>query len=198
MTTETNMDDLLNLLELIVINESESIGRYTLKNALGISEGKTRSRLKNLFKEGLIIESPRGAKLSVKGKTLLKDKLKKLNIKKYIFYDKPLFGIDKLHYLFHLSVNGFKRRIPILELRDEAIRGGALSAIIIALNGESLTIPEVYDDICKIDKKSSIFIKNNFKIKNADLLIITSADERWDALRGGLKTILKINKDYLE
>jgi predicted transcriptional regulator len=185
-------DDINNLLELIVISESDGIGRYKLKEILEISEGKVRGRLKKLKSDNLITESATGAKLSKKGFLELTEKLNQLGIRKFYFLDQPILELNKLHYLFHITSSNINEKINWLEKRDEAIRGGAESTIFILKSNNKLLIPGVYDDLEEKDPLTFNLINNFFKIRTNELLIISSSQNRWKALKGGLRAIINL------
>ncbi|MEM2109358.1 MAG: DUF4443 domain-containing protein [Candidatus Odinarchaeota archaeon] len=188
--------DILDVMELIIIKESGRIGRYTLKDALGISEGKTRSMLKKLLNEGLISAGPLGASLTSKGEKELNQKLRELNIKKYLFSPQTILDTSLNHYIFQM-VNFQIENTKLIQLRDEAIRGGASSAIFILYNQGKLTVPGVYNNLAEVDEKTCLLLKNNFELSEGDLLIAASSKNRWLALKGCLHTIQALTKNTL-
>ncbi|WEU39903.1 MAG: DUF4443 domain-containing protein [Candidatus Odinarchaeum yellowstonii] len=186
--------NILDLITLIVIKEAKQIGRYTLKKALELSEGRTRSRLRKLLNDGLIGASPLGAYLTSKGETALSKGFSDLKIKKYIFTEQPFLGLTLNHYIFQISKPVIEKR-KLLQLRDEAIRGGASTATFIIFDKGRLTVPGVYENLEKEDEKSCTLIKNNFKLEDGDLLIVASSENRWLAVRGGLNAIKALIED---
>jgi len=188
--------DIIDLMELIVIKEAGQIGRYTLKDALEVSEGKTRSRLKKLLNEGLITEGPLGASLTSKGERELNQKLRKFNIKKYLFSTQTILDTSLNHYIFQI-VNFQIENMKLIQLRDEAIRGGASSAIFIFYKQGKLTVPGVYNDLAEIDEKTCLLLKDNFDLSEGDLLIAASSKNRWLALKGCLHAIQVLTENTL-
>ncbi|MHA1409739.1 MAG: DUF4443 domain-containing protein [Candidatus Odinarchaeia archaeon] len=193
MNLQAFLDEFNSILELIAISESGRLGRYTLKNILQLSEGRTRSRLKKLKSEGLIEENAAGAKLSEIGRKTLNEKLNYYKIKKFLSYTGILLGVKKSHYLFQVHIKNIDQNIKFIDLRDEAIRGGAQSTVFIISKGDKLSVPGVYDDVAKNDIETANFIKNTFNVSNGDLIIISSADNKWDALRGALRVVIALN-----
>lgn len=192
MNSAKMFSDYLDIMELIAIRESRSIGRYSLKDALGISEGKTRSRLKALLSEGIIKAGPNGASITNKGEIILENELKSKNIKKYIFYAQPILEAGKNNYIFQVG-EALRKPIRWVELRDEAIRGGATSSIFIVEDKGKLAVPGVYPDLEEADKNICSFLKTNFHIGKEDLIIIASSQDRWGGLKGGLRVIYILN-----
>ncbi len=180
--------NILDLTTLIIIKEAKQIGRYTLKDALNISEGRARSKLRKLVNEGLLGTSPTGAYLTSKGEAVLTAGLKDLKIKKYVFSQQLILGLKMNHYIFHIAKPAIEK-IKLLQLRDEAIRGGASTAVFIVFDHGRLTVPGVYDSLEKEDRNAYSLIKNSFELDEGDVLLVSSSENRWLAVRGGLQAI---------
>ncbi len=184
----------LDLIALIVIKEAGKIGRYTLKDALELSEGRTRSKLRKLVDDGLIATSPLGVYLTSKGKNLLTVEFNNLKIKKYIFTQQPILGLRLNHYIFQIMTPLIEKR-KMLQLRDEAIRGGASAVIFIIFDKGKLIVPSVYDNLEREDAATCSLIKNNFKLEEGDFLFIASSENRWLAVKGGIQAIRSLIED---
>jgi DNA-binding PadR family transcriptional regulator len=171
---------LKELLMLLVLNWEGSMGRYRLKDAIGLSEheGLVKQMLADLKKQDYISASNSGCALTEKGRTLLEKRLKALRIVDIKPFDLPLFKAGPVSIGLHLR-NTVNKIGSAMEIRDIAVRGGATGATIILFKEEKLSVPSVYSDILSENPSLVKKIREYFNLENNDVIAIVSADDTW-------------------
>ncbi|MHA1238350.1 MAG: DUF4443 domain-containing protein [Candidatus Odinarchaeia archaeon] len=186
-------DDVRNLLTLIAIDKNEPVGRYLLKSILDISEGKTRGLLKKLSEKEIIRESKQGASLTEKGRNLLNNLYKKYRIKKIIEQIKVgKLSVGKEDVIINLE-DGKIDNVKLVDIRDIAVRFGARGATIVKYTEGKFEVPTVYTDLSIVDVNLVKKFREKFELNPGDLLIISSGDNAWQALKGALAIVIYLS-----
>ncbi|MHA1333345.1 MAG: DUF4443 domain-containing protein [Candidatus Odinarchaeia archaeon] len=186
-------DDVRNLLTLIAIDKNEPVGRYLLKSILDISEGKTRGLLKKLSEKEIIRESKQGASLTEKGRNLLNNLYKKYRIKKIIEQIKVgKLSVGKEDVIINLE-DGKIDNVKLVDIRDIAVRFGARGATIVKYVDGKFEVPTVYTDLSIVDVNLVKKFREKFELNPGDLLIISSGDNAWQALKGALAIVIYLS-----
>jgi len=174
------------ILALIAIKKAAPIGRYTLKNVLDLSEGKTRGLLKKLSNNNTIVESKAGASLTDQGIKELEKLCKKHKIKRIVErINVEELGISEESIALNLE-DGKIINHSITLIRDIAIKFGANTAIIILYKDGKFIVPAVFENLCLIHPKFCEILAKEFTLNPGDVIVICSADNIWRALEGAL------------
>ncbi|MBS7658780.1 MAG: DUF4443 domain-containing protein [Candidatus Bathyarchaeia archaeon] len=177
------------ILALIWIAKYGVLGRYRLKRLLDLTEGVTRGLLKKLSDKNLVkAEGRKGFSLTGKGKETLKQKLNEFNIEDIKEMDVGALktsGESMVVHLRNLEHNVYNG----LEQRDAAVRVGANGATTLIFKNGVLSIPFGSQKEQLSDELTQIF-KEQFKLKNGDILIIGFGKDKAKALEGALAAAL--------
>lgn len=177
-------------LAIILLNFFPTIGRYTLKNILNLSEGVIRSLLKDLSKKNLLKASKAGSELTLKGKEFFKKIIKSsgiINIKEF----KELKIISN-KYCFGIHVKSPKKIFSELEIRDEAVKKGAKGAITMIFKNNKLGIPSLSKKIIKTYSEELKNIESSFSLNEGDIIILSFGDDKWRTLEGGISATISL------
>lgn len=151
----------------------EGIGRYQLKDRVGLGEGSLRTLLKRLEKHGIIsVKKKRaGHMLSAKGKKLVSIMLEVFSIP--TLYDNPPAWLHNFGSEIHYSIinsNFITKPLSIgIEQRDAGMIYGGKGGACLLFNGDHLIFPG--DEF----KVSDILIKNS-DLKKNDVVCFAGAD----------------------
>ena len=179
------------LLLLLLLRLEGPIGRYALKHMLGMAEheGRVRQMLADLQEDGYVSASRRGSKLTVKGEEHLNQQLKTYNIADIKEVAIPPLEMGAVSIGIHLKGKASAIRSGMKQ-RDAAVRGGASGATILTFKEGVLSIPTVYRNLSSEHLNLVTQIHRSFSLTEADVLIITSAQDLGKALEGALATAL--------
>lgn len=179
--------ELKELLMLLLLKLEGPVGRYRLKHLLGMTEheGLVKLMLANLRKNGHISADRLGSKLTVKGEALLDQRLKDYCIVTIEDVNIPLLKAGLVSVGIHLKGKADAIQSG-MEQRDATVRAGATGATILTYKDGVLSIPKVYRDISSEYPNLTDQIHRSFSLADGDILIITSAKDRWRALEGAL------------
>jgi len=179
--------DFRDLFMLLLLKLEGPVGRYRLKHMLGMTEheGRVKLMLANLRKNGHISADRQGAKLTVKGEELLDQRLKDYSIATIKDVNIPPLEAGLVSVGIHLKGKADTIQSG-MELRDVTVRAGATGATILTYKDGVLGIPKVYRDISSEYPNLTDQIHRSFSLADQDILIITSAKDRWRALEGAL------------
>jgi len=176
------------LLMLLALDRKGPMGRYRLKDAIGLSEheGLVKQMLANLQKHGYISASRSGCTLTEKGKTLLKNCLKALHIVEIKRFDIPLLRAGPISIGSQLEDAANKIR-SAMEIRDIAVRGGATGATIILFREGKLILPSVDPDFLSENLGLAKNIQDSFALEDDDVIAIVSAEDEWSGFEASIK-----------
>jgi len=172
--------EIKELLMLLALNRKGPIGRYRLKEVIGLSEheGLVKLMLADLQRQGYISASKLGCALTEKGETLLEKRLKALHIVDIKPFDFPLLKAGPVSIGLHL-LNAADKIDSAMEVRDIAVRGGATGATIIIFKEEKLSVPSVHPDFPKENPSLLKEIQDSFNPEDNGVIAIVSAEDEW-------------------
>jgi predicted transcriptional regulator len=172
------------------IDIQQPVGRMKLSKDLHLGEGEARTLVRHLKNEGLIDVSQSGITLSNAGKKLLS------SLRAYISkqIDVPSTPLTVGPFNIAVRVAGMKDSVKYgLEQRDAAILAGAKGATTLVFTKNRLTMPGAEEDISKSDP--SLLAKlSNLSLKEGDVLVIGSGEEKIRAELGALSAALELLK----
>ena len=169
---------------MILLSILGRLGRRQISNYLKIGEGVTKRIVRNLDNQGLVDIKRGGGSLSKKGLENLRDKLSKFKIVSVKILDVEEVCPNCKGVGFLLRKLSLCR---LVEIRDEAVRGGARGALIIRVEEGKLTLPP---DLGYLEDYFPLLaneIKENFEISEGDVIILAFSENIGDAIIGGLK-----------
>lgn len=173
---------------LEIIGEAEVIGRMRLAKELGLGEGVTRTLLRHLMENDLIVNTKNGSKLTDPGKQLYKD------IKSIISdpVDIPSNPVTLESCNVAILVRKASRAVKYgMEQRDAAIRLGASGATTLISIQNMLTMPGVKKNCFKNAPKIQSILISQLHPKKEDVIIIGSASTRLAAELGAKAAALE-------
>lgn len=191
MTLETK-----ELLILLVLNQKGPIGRYRLKDMVGLSEheGLVKQILANLQKQDYTSANKSGCILTEKGRTLLEKQLKDLNIIAIKPLDLPILKSDFVSVGLHLQ-NAADKIESAMKIRDVAVRGGASGATIIIFKEGKLIVPSVHPSFLNENPSLLKRIQNSFKLEDNDVIAIISAEDEWKGFEASITVATTLSKN---
>jgi len=179
--------ELKETLILLILSLKGPVGRYRLKDMLGLSEheGVVKLMLKELKSSEFIRSGAQGATLTRKGEMLLKKRLDKLGIA--VIRDLDLKDLETGPYtvVAHLPKKA-SLFDSVLRYRDEAIRAGALGTTIITYKEGVLSVPMVYSNLLEVFPSAAEKLLETFNLQDGDALLVVSGVDRWKAMEGAL------------
>ncbi|WP_087037581.1 DUF4443 domain-containing protein [Thermococcus litoralis] len=163
-------------------------GRKQISEELNLGEGTVRTLLKKLSSIGLVESQQKGHSLSEKGVKIIQE-ISKL-------FSEPLEVTPLEGFVTYALVVRNPPEFKSIELRDEAIRFFAKGAMILTVqNGEIVfpedgrplkeTLPELSEDLKKLP------------VENGDLVIVTWAENKADALKSLIHVALSLKGELL-
>jgi len=160
------------------------LGRRQISSYLDIGEGVVKRILKNLSNRSLVETKRGGTTLSEKGLKLLRDKLSQFKIVSVnAFNAEEVCSLCEGVGFLIRNTSPFK----IVEVRDEAVRGGAKGALIIEVKKGDFVLPP---NLGKIESYFPLLakkLKESFETLDGDFIIFAYSEELGKAIIGGLK-----------
>jgi len=178
---------LKELLMLLLLKLEGPIGRYRLKEMMGLSEreGVVRQMLADLQKDGYVSASRPGSMLTAEGQDLLNQRLNAYNIVDIKDIDLQELKTGPTSVGIHLKGKADAIHSGI-EQRDAAVRAGSTGATILMFKNGLLSIPKVYPNLSSEKPELTNQLYRAFNLTEGDALIIISAKNRWRAMEGAL------------
>ncbi len=175
------------LLLLIIVDRAGPIGRYQLKDLLGLSdhEGTVRRMLVHLQKQGYLIASRSGCSLTPSGNAFLEARLTAIGIAAIKPVDLHPLTMAAVTLGVHLP-NKAHQIESAMRLRDLAIRGGATGATILLFKDGALSIPSVHPDFLSAHPTLRKTLHDIFTLEENDVLAVISADDEWTGVEAAL------------
>jgi len=179
--------EIKELLMLLLLKFEGPIGRYSLKEMLGLSEreGVVKSMLSDLHRGGYISSGRPGSRLTVKGEKLLEQRLKAHSIIDVKHLSLQPLETGPTSFIVHLRGRA-EAIISGMNERDAAVRAGALGATVLTFKNGMLSVPTVYNNLTSKYPDLAKRIYGSFSLADGDALIVASAENRWRALEGVL------------
>ncbi len=179
----TNADIIISLK---IIEKEESIGRKLLSKRIFLNEASIRSILSKLKDMDYISSSRLGQKVTKKGRDYI-EKSTQFEIPVEINAEELTLNSKN----FGTLIKGVSSKIKEgVEQRDNAVFGGARSAITLIFKDGHFSMPEIKPEIkiptIKLDlsKELETELHEKFHPKNSDVVIISSAEDKERAFRG--------------
>jgi predicted transcriptional regulator len=176
---------------LEIIGDYRSVGRIRLSKELGLGEGTTRTLLKHLKSEGIILGSRRGISLSDEGKQLFSNLRDKLSEGVEIPSSRLTVGPFNVAVLVRDSAQAVKSG---MEQRDVAIKSGASGATTLVYTHNKLSMPTREQDISESMPSLHNQLMTKFKPKENDVIIVGSGENRDLAEIGAKMAAIKLLK----
>jgi len=185
---------LKELLMLLCLKSEGPIGRYRLKDMLGLSEyeGVVKLMLSDFRKEGYVSTSKLGSKLTAKGEKLLAQRLKTYNIIDVKDFDLPDLKTGPVTVGIQIRGKADKIRFGIDE-RDAAVKAGAQGATVLTFKDGALRFPPILEDLSSKYPELAAKILETYGLIDGDIIIFVSAENRWRALEGALAAALSLH-----
>lgn len=172
------------------ISLQQTVGRMKLSRDLQLGEGEARTLVKHLKNEGLIDVSKSGISLSANGKELLGSLRTLLSEQVEI----PSTSLTVGSFNVAVRVAGMKDSVKYgLEQRDAAMMAGAKGATTLVFTKNGLSLPGTGESVSRIDSCLLVAL-SNLSLKEGDVIIIGSADERIKAEFGAKTAALELLK----
>ena len=172
------------------ISNVGTVGRLKLSKDLQLGEGETRTLVRHLKKEGVVEVSRSGISLSVAGRKLLSSLRAILSEQVEI----PSSPLTVGRFNVAVQVKEMKNSVRYgLEQRDAAITADAKGATTLVFTKNGLTMPGTGE---VLSKTGSFIVAalSKLNLKEGDVIIIGSADERFKAELGVKTAALELLK----
>jgi uncharacterized protein DUF4443 len=176
---------------LYLIGEHAPLGRYELANQIHENQGVIRGLLERLLEHHLIDSSKAGARVTSEGKSALILFLSAHRIAGLKQLQIPTLVRARYTFGSHLRQAG-DRAGRVIELRDIAVRMGALGAMTILGGKGGLTIPPDNESLNKLYPETAAVLETEFKAKPGDVILLAFAEEEYAALAGVLAVSLAV------
>jgi len=180
---------------LEIIGDYGIVGRINLSNKLELGIGTTRTILKHLKKEGLIVSSRHGFAFSERGKKLFRNLRARISegieVPNSPLTVGPLVIAVLVRDLAHKVGRG-------VEQRNTAIRAGASGATTLIFSRNKLTMPSKKKHILKGISDIQDIVVSKLNLKENDAIIVGSGENRTNAEIGAIMAALKLLKSENE
>ena len=172
------------------INNAGTVGRLKLSKDLQLGEGETRTLVRHLQKEGLIEISRTGISLSAAGRELLSGLKNVLSEQ----VDIPSSPLTVGRFNVAVQIKGMKSSVRYgLEQRDAAITAGAKGATTLVCTNNKLVMPGT-GEVLSESISSIVGVLSKLSLKEGDVIVIGSADDRFKAELGVRAATLELLK----
>ena len=176
---------------LLILDREGPMGRYRLRRALDMTEGRVRGMLTRMGREGLLEASKLGCRLTDRGRETVESWMREHGVVRVEEVDLTELGVGPHTVL--IQVRGGARHVRTgVEQRDVAVRHGALGAVNITFTGGKLSVPSVYDDLSRDHPALSKAIIERFKPSEGDLLVAPFAEDRYRALEAAIAVAMSL------
>jgi len=176
------------IMALDEIESQEHIGRKKLSEKLGLGEGATRTLIRHLVREKLIIISKSGNHLSKKGVKLYSTLRAVMSRSIEIPPSSLTVGPINIAVLVRKASSIVKDG---LEQRDTAIKAGAKGATTLIYSDGRLIMPGVTENVFKDIPSILTTILSRFEPKENDVIIIGSAEDKRSAELGAIMVAIQ-------
>ena len=177
------------IMALDEIEYQKYIGRKTLSRKLGLGEGATRTLIRHLVREKLVIISKSGNRLSKKGVKLYSALRAAMSRTTEIPPSSLTIGPINIAVLVRKASSVVKDG---LKQRDTAIKAGAKGATTLIYSNGRLMMPGVTGNVFKDIPCILTTILSKFKPKETDVIIIGSAEDKRSAELGANMAAIQI------
>ena len=172
------------------ISNVKTVGRLKLSKDLQLGEGETRTLVRHLKKEGLVEVSRSGISLSIAGRKLLSSLRAILSEQVEV----PFSPLTVGRFNVAVQVKGMKKSVRNgLEQRDAAITAGAKGATTLVFTKNRLAMAGAVEALSETSS-SVVAVLSKLSLKEGDVIVIGSADERFKAELGVKTAALELLK----
>ncbi|MBS7288080.1 MAG: hypothetical protein KIH01_04885 [Candidatus Freyarchaeota archaeon] len=177
-----------DVLGVLLLLAEEPVGRYAVRDVLGLGDAAVRTMLRRLQRLGLIRPAGRkGHVLTDKGR-LVAEKLMGY-VAEFRRLPKSFLSVGECDYGFR--IRGMSHLISGgVEERDIAVSGGGRGATTIIVKSGRLVVPSVKE----LDGEEEAFLRRFFELEEGDVVLIVSAEDCPSALRAGLSVAASLIK----
>lgn len=179
----------------IIGKENQGIGRYRIKNEVGLGEGSTKTLLNRLKDEDIIHvdgSRQRGHTLSPHGQRLFDKMVQVISFPHELPNKENEFVIGTFAYFTLLNPNhiiaNYDRQT--LAMRDEAIKIGGTGCSTLEYNGERWFFPDT--DSYKVE----IHIPPEYNVEKGTIMVIGGGNSQNRAILATFAAALLITKDF--
>ncbi|MEZ0346747.1 MAG: DUF4443 domain-containing protein [Infirmifilum sp.] len=176
-----NSEEQLLLLLFLYFNR-DYFGRSGLARALQVGEGRLRRLLAELADVGFIVKVRAGTRLTARGVSEVERYLLQKGVVGVFLSSAEELGSEVAVVAYTLV--GYSPSIRIVELRDEAVRGGARGAVLLRYEDGKLIVPPIEEDFCVYAKTLCRNIMRRKEPKQGSLVITVFGDSLKDAVQG--------------
>jgi len=183
----TTRSDTKALLLLFIVDREGPIGRYRLKDLLGLSdhEGFVRQMLVHLQRQGYLSVSRSGCALTPPGKAFLEARLASIGIAAIKRVDLHLLTVASVTLGVRIPNKAHKIE-SAMSLRDLAVRGGATGATILLFKEGALSIPSVHPDFLSAHPTLLQSLQEAFTLEENDVIAVISAEDEWTGVEAAI------------
>ena len=180
------LSELDELFFLLIIRKETTMGRYRLSAMLEMPEGIVRGIMRSYEREGYIDSRPKtGTFLTKAGEARIDAIFKSADIKDMKIYNFRVFGVGPINVVLQVQGGADKVRSGV-DQRDAAVKAGANGTVILTYEEGTLRIPGTSEDMCNLSPEDSKRLLREFSLSEGDVVLVSFAEEWWQALRGAL------------
>ncbi len=174
-----------------LIEQYGPLGRYELASFMHENQGVIRGLLERLLERRLIESSKAGATVTSLGRKTIRRFLLEHGISELKRIEVSSLVSAQHAYGSHLRQAGSKIS-RVIELRDIAVRMGALGAMTILCAKRGLTIPPDNESLNKLYPEAAATLESQFSTKEGDVILLAFAEDEYAALAGVLAVSLSV------
>jgi len=163
------------------------VSRYLLMRELLISEASSRTLLKKIRELNILSSFRGGHLLTEKGKKIYKEISQVID---ECFCEMPLKNLASCIHV--VIVRGYNKTPDAVSIRDDIIRHGGESAMVLFKTDEDIIFPDSGEKLVKYYPELSRYFNDKLKLNSGDLLILSGAEHCLDARISALDAALKL------
>lgn len=172
------------------ISSEGTVGRLKLSRDLQLGEGEVRTLVRHLDREGLVEVSRSGISLSAAGKKLFSSLRTVLSEQVDVSSSPLTVGLFNVA----VQVKGVGGSVKYgLEQRDAAVKAGAKGATTLVFAKDRLVMPGTGEGVSEAGP-SIVTALSKLSLKEGDIIIVGSADEKLKAELGAKAAALELLK----
>ena len=165
----------------------DGVSRYLLMKELLLSEASSRTLLKKIRQLNILSPFRGGHLLTEKGKRIFDE------ISKVIDESLCEIPLKNLASCIHVViVRGYNRKPDAVSIRDDIIRYGGESAMVLFKTDEDIIFPDSGEKLVQYYPRLSRYLNDKLKLSNGDLLILSGAESCLNARISALNAALKL------
>lgn len=175
-----------DVLGVLLLLAEEPVGRYFVRDVLGLGDAVARTLLRRLQRLGLVRPAGRKGHVLTNRGRLVVEKLTGY-VAEFRRLPESFLSVGRCDYGFRLR--GLSHLISGgIEERDLAISGGGRGATTVIVKGGKLVVPSVKE----LDGGEEAFLRGFFELEEGDVILVVSAEDCPSALRAGLNVAARL------